>query len=178
MCSLAFSKETKDSLYLEMCFLNKEKIDYMNDMDSTFSYLVVSKQYIDPNILVNEVGDDYSSEIIYRLEMEEKNNPVHVFSNDGSFCISLLNKKWVTRRCKRSTPHKMDFFQKFVFEFKKLDKFSEKKLFGKTFTLHWEYRFKEQKQAYVISGDNDVFISGFCTKEQLKAIRERKKKKE
>jgi len=172
--SLAFSKENKDSLFLEMCFLNKGNADYM---DSNFSYLIVSKQNINPGILVEEIGDDYSSEINYRLEMDEDNKPIHVFSNDGSFCVSLLDRKWVSQRCKRSSPHKMDFFQRFVFEFKKLDESRKQKLFGKKFTLHWEYRFKEQKQTYVISGDNVAFISGFCTEEQLNVIRKRKNEK-
>jgi hypothetical protein len=34
---------------------------------------------------------------------------------------------------------------------------------------------KTGKQRQKISGDNTFYISGFCTEQQLKAIRERKK---
>ena len=50
-----------------------------------------------------------------------------------------------------------------------------KSLFGTTNRLKWEYLLDMGKQKQKISGDNIIYISGFCTKEQLKAIRERKK---
>ena len=53
-----------------------------------------------------------------------------------------------------------------------------KSLFGTTNRLKWEYLLDMGKQKQKISGDNIIYISGFCTEEQLKAIRERKKKKE
>jgi len=40
-------------------------------------------------------------------------------------------------------------------------------LFGKKYPLHWEIG---------MVGDHTVYISGFCTDEQLKAIQEREKK--
>ena len=50
-----------------------------------------------------------------------------------------------------------------------------KSLFGTTNRLKWEYLLDMGKQKQKISGDNIIYISGFCTEEQLKAIRERKK---
>lgn len=53
-----------------------------------------------------------------------------------------------------------------------------KTLFGTTNRLKWGYLLNMGKQKQEFSGDNIIYISGFCTEEQLKAIRERKKKKE
>ena len=51
-----------------------------------------------------------------------------------------------------------------------------KSLFGTTNRLIWEYLLDMGKQKQKISGDNIIYISGFCTEEQLKIIRKRKKK--
>lgn len=53
-----------------------------------------------------------------------------------------------------------------------------KTLFGTTNRLKWRYLLNMGKQKQEFSGDNIIYISGFCTEEQLKAIRERKKKNE
>lgn len=50
-----------------------------------------------------------------------------------------------------------------------------KSLFGTTNRLKWEYLLDMGKQKQKISGDNIIYISGFCTVEQLKIIRKRKK---
>ena len=50
-----------------------------------------------------------------------------------------------------------------------------KSLFGTTNRLKWEYLLDMGKQKQKISGDNIIYISGFCTEEQLKIIRKRKK---
>jgi hypothetical protein len=50
-------------------------------------------------------------------------------------------------------------------------------MFDKTYSLHWELDFKMNLQKQKIIGDNIIYISGFCTDEQLKLIQERKKKR-
>ena len=50
-----------------------------------------------------------------------------------------------------------------------------KSLLGTKKRLEWTYHLDMGKQKQKISGDNTIYISGFCTEEQLKAIRERKK---
>lgn len=51
-----------------------------------------------------------------------------------------------------------------------------KTLFGTTNRLKWRYLLNMGKQKQEFSGDNIIYISGFCTEEQLKIIRKRKKK--
>ena len=174
--SLVFSKDISDSVFIDMCFLGKEKIGFMNGNDSDFSYLVVSKVYANSGISINEISDDYSSEITYQLNATEESRPVTILTDDGTFCQSLQNKKWVTKPCKRSTPHKINFFHKFAFEFTKLDDVKKQHLFRKKFPIIWEYRFRNGNQDYSISGNNNIFITGFCNKEQLNVITKRLKK--
>ena len=61
------------------------------------------------------------------------------------------------------------------FYFLQKDSLYVKSLFKTTKRLTWEYHLEMGKQRQKISGDNTIYISGFCTEEQLKAIRERKK---
>ena len=49
-----------------------------------------------------------------------------------------------------------------------------KSLFGTTNRLKWGYLLNMGKQKQEFSGDNIIYISGFCTEEQLKIIRTRK----
>ena len=51
-------------------------------------------------------------------------------------------------------------------------------LFDKTYTFHWEIEMGVGVHKQKMSGDHTVYISGFCTDEQLKVIQERKKKRE
>ena len=51
-------------------------------------------------------------------------------------------------------------------------------LFGKTYPLHWEIEIGVGPHKQKMVGDHTVYLSGFCTDEQLKVIQERKKKRE
>ena len=96
-------------------------------------------------------------------------NPVR--GTQGAGPGSFLGRKHSRNRT--VTPYDMiDFYilQK--------DSLYVKSLFGTTNRLKWDYHLDMGKQKQEFSGDNTIYISGFCTEEQLKAIRERKKKKE
>ena len=51
-------------------------------------------------------------------------------------------------------------------------------LFGHYFNIRWDVDYDSSYVRLNASGSARFFISGFCSEEQLKAIRERKKKKE
>jgi len=55
------------------------------------------------------------------------------------------------------------------------DSLSAISMFDKTYPLHWELDFEMNPQKQKIIGDNIIYISGFCTDEQLKLIQDRKK---
>ena len=77
------------------------------------------------------------------------------------------------------------YSEKMVYEsYEKILWFSKKyeletdSLFGHYFIIRWNVDYDSSYVRLNASGSARFFISGFCTEEQLKAIRERKKKKE
>jgi len=77
---------------------------------------------------------------------------------------------------------KSDSVGLFIFDVYKEDFFIDSlhlpELFGKTYTFHWEIEMGVGIHKQKMSGDHTVYISGFCTDEQLKTIQKRKKKLE
>jgi len=76
---------------------------------------------------------------------------------------------WIQRKESISIYDYLDFYCDIK------DSLSAISMFDKTYPLHWELDFEMKPQKQKIIGDNIIYISGFCTDEQLKVIRDRKK---
>ena len=140
-----------DSVYVLTYYEMKNEITFSINFKSTtdFSFFGVSLPDYDRNKIII--------------------NPVR--GTQGSGAGSYRGRKYSDNRT--VTPYDLiDFY------ILSKDSLFVKSLFGTKNRLKWDYHLEMGKQKQKISGDNIIYISGFCTEEQLKAIRERKKKKE
>jgi len=111
----------------------------------------------------------------------------HCFSYKGSTHLDIpvdarsgsFFKNFNTTSCDYT---KDDSVGLFIFDVYKEDFYVDSlhlpELFGKTYTFHWEIEMGVGVHKQKMSGDHNVYISGFCTDEQSKTIQERKKKRE
>lgn len=107
----------------------------------------------------------------------------HSFSKDLSASILGPEKLFhfglplfggsICTRCQRKESISVYDYLDFYCDIK--DSLSAISMFDKTYSLHWELDFEMDQQKQKIIGDNIIYISGFCTDEQLKLIQERKK---
>jgi len=111
----------------------------------------------------------------------------HCFSYEGTTNLDIpvnvkpksFFKNFNTTSCDYT---KSDSVGLFIFDVYKEDFFIDSlhlpELSGKMYTFHWEIEMGVGIHKQKMSGDHNVYISGFCTDEQLKLIQERKKNRE
>lgn len=176
-CSSVFATESVDSVMAKMCFL-RENRTWMVPRD-TIWILVAHEQVTQLNITVKEDAEKYRDWLKYNLFVPIQNDSRLLLLGGGCFVNHISQGKPLhTERCESDKKHDYDVYSLFVFEFEKNDSLQLVQLVGKSYPLHWELNFNMGSQKQKIVGDNTVYISGFCTDEQLKTIQERKKKRE
>lgn len=174
LCSAADYPDEKsddDPIFAYFCFY-KDSISWLHGEDSVY-VLTYYEMKNEITITINfKSTTDFSSFWVSLPDLDRNKIIINPFrGTQGSGSGFYRGRKYSENRT--VTPYDLiDFYilQK--------DSLLVKSLLGTTNRLKWDYDLKMGKQKQEFSGDNTIYISGFCTEEQLKAIRERKKKKE
>lgn len=165
--SLVFSQDSIASrdVYGEYCFTEgDDKTDYwvLEKYKSNKPYLFSYSQ----------CSYDYRHSILPDYD--------YFFSGPISMIKNSVFDKAKPARCMPN-----HYSEKMVYEsyekilwFSKEQELETDSLFGHYFIIRWNVDYDSSYVRLNASGSARFFISGFCTEEQLKAIRERKKKKE
>lgn len=175
VCNFVFATESEDSVMAKLCFLREDRT-WMVSRD-TIWILVTHEQVMPLNIIVKEDAKKYSDWLKYSLFVPIQNTSRILLLGNGCFVNHISQgKPLYTERCESDKKHDYDVYSLFVFEFEKSDSLQLVQLVGKSYPIHWELDFNMGAQKQKIVGDNTVYISGFCNKEQLEQVKELKKK--
>ena len=154
----------RDSIMAEYCvYLDTSKVKNMKNIIKFSAY----EDRISLNITLDFRSHDFSKSLSADLlETEKKVKFVFpIFGGGGSSRPSP----------KKESISPYDFLDFYV---PRDDSLYAISMFDKTYTLHWEFSFEIGLQKQKLVGNNMVYVSGFCTDEQLQVIRERKKNRE
>lgn len=133
--------------------------------------LSVYRQVIPFRFSVRTVTGLYSAMVSLVLNGPMKDNPQLIYGN----IASVKGTPWGIELNESQGTYTYDIYEK---DLETNDSLHLPELFGKTYPLHWEIEMDMGPHKQKMVGDHTVYISGFCTEEQLKLIQERKKKRE
>lgn len=163
-CSQDIDKKKKPDIMAEYCVYSsvKEKEGWS---------LSVYKQNIPFQLSIRTISGVYSSYISVILDVPLNQKPQLGYGHINS----LVKNPW---ELKPNTSLVTYTYNIYGNDFETTDSLHLLDLFGKTFLLHWEIGMDISSYKQKMVGDHTVYISGFCTEEQLKTIQERKKNRE
>lgn len=175
-CAFAFcnaadypdEKSDDDPIFADFCFY-KDSISWIHGEDSVY-VLTYYKMKNEITISINfKSTTDYSFFWVSLPDLDRNKiiiNPVR--GTQGSGAGFYRGRKYSDNR----TVSPYDLIDFYILP---KDSLFVKSLLGTKNRLEWDYHLDMGKQKQKFSGDNIIYISGFCTEEQLKIIRKRKK---
>lgn len=131
----------------------------------------VYNQVIPIQFSVRTITGLYSAMVSLILNGPMKDNPQLIYGN----IASVKGTPWGIELNESQGTYTYDIYEK---DLETNDSLHLPELFGKIYPLHWEIEMGVGIHKQKMSGDHHVYISGFCTDEQLKSIQERKKNRE
>ena len=171
-----------DSIFADFCFYNSSELNPGESGISLHAY----KKYNSFKVDISAAGSGYGTYFTISIPAIEKKvtllQGLEYMSGGGSLCTKhvtslkedgKLECRTVPGDC-AATPRESSFeiFERPLIDFNSEDSLKLKQFYGKTLPLHWEYHYNMNPQKQKIVGDYIIYISGACTKEQIKAIKE------
>lgn len=167
----------KDPVFADFCFYKDTSIFIPEDSALILSYYEMENEL---SFTIDFESTSYSTIFGVKLPNLDMNkiitNPIQGLQGGGP-CFTPASNGKTYRGC--TTPNKIKVipYEFIEFFFSSKDSLYIKSLFNSRTLLTWSYLLNMGMQKQEIKGDNVIYISGFCTGEQLKKIQERKKGK-
>ena len=167
----------KDPVFADFCFYRDTSTFVAEDSAFVLSYYEMENEL---SITMNFESTSYSSGFgvkLPNLDMNKIRTDLLRGFERGGACFTRASNGKLYRGTTCSSRVDVSPYDLIDFFFSIKDSLYVKSLFGLETRLTWKYHFDMGMQKQEVNGDNIIYISGFCTEEQLKAIRERKKGK-
>jgi hypothetical protein len=173
ICFSQTDSSPEDSVAAKFCFYADTSRLNTQIIDSAWK-LSVYEQVIPLTVTIQTEYERYVASFSAELFSEEKSKlSLWFLGSKGCVSVGSNGKHY---NCTVDINKEYHIYDYLSFSYSYKDSTKTQKLFGKVVPLEWSLNFSMGTQKQKIVGDNTVYISGFCNKEQLEQVKELKKK--
>lgn len=167
--SIDGSSENLDSVMVDMCLFKDEE---KSDEEAVWKLKAYHYRTFF-SITIKENAGKFSGILFYHWNSPFGDFPGLLIIDKNCWGgVEASSRGWSRQvRCSGDSIHKIVPYEGISFNFSDKSYQLLPLLFKKTFPVSWSYYFHVDKQGQKIEGKSRIYVSGFCTDEQLEIVR-------